>query len=74
MHVSHTKTFRENIKNLILIFFAKKVFQMKTSITFAYGLKKMCNILKTIDAKVTSDFNRRRPFTQILTSQIQREI
>jgi hypothetical protein len=47
----------------------KRLFQIKTAITFAYGLEKKYNIWKTIYTKSTSDFNSHRPFAQILASQ-----
>jgi hypothetical protein len=51
------------------IFCKKRLFQIKTSLTFAYGLKK-CVIYENVSTeKVTSDFNSRRPLAQILASQ-----
>jgi hypothetical protein len=69
MHVPHATIFREKLKTWILIFLQKKLFRIKTAITFAYGLKKMCNIWKLSTQKVTFDFNGRRLFAQILASQ-----
>jgi hypothetical protein len=53
-----------------LIFFAKKVVQIKTALTFAYELEKKHVIYENVSTeKVTSDFNCRRLFAQILASQ-----
>jgi hypothetical protein len=57
-------TFRENLRFLILIFFAKKrLFQIKTAITFAYELGKNCVIYEKLSTqKVTSNFNDHKLF------------
>jgi hypothetical protein len=59
------------MKNLNFDIFCKeRLFQIKTAITFAYGLEKNCLIYEKLSTKkFTSDFNRRRPFAQILASQ-----
>jgi hypothetical protein len=65
-------TFMKNLKFRILIFFAKKsMFQIKTAITFTYGLEKTYNIWKTIYAKSTSDM---AVCTNSCFSKFQREI
>jgi hypothetical protein len=46
------------------------LFQIKTVLTFAYGLEKKCVIYENVSTeKVTSDFNSHRPFEKILASQ-----
>jgi hypothetical protein len=54
-----------------LIFFAKKrLFQIKTAITFAYELGKNCVIYEKLSTqKVTSDFNDHKLFAQNLAPQ-----
>jgi hypothetical protein len=47
----------------------KRLFQIKTAITFAYGLKKHIIYEKLSTQNFTSDFNRLRPFGQFLVSQ-----
>jgi hypothetical protein len=56
-------TFRENLKILNFdIFCKKRLFQIKTAITFPYGLKKNLIYEKLFTQKV-------RPFAQNLASQ-----
>jgi hypothetical protein len=70
MHVPHTTNFYRKFENLNFdIFCKKKLFQIKTAITFAYGLKKSVIYENVSTKKVTSDFNSRRPFAQILAFQ-----
>jgi hypothetical protein len=61
-------TFMENLKN---DFFCKKrLFQIKTALTFAYGLEKKRIIYEKLSTQnFTSDFNILRLFAQILLSQ-----
>jgi hypothetical protein len=52
-------------------FFCKKrLFRIKTALTFAYRLEKKRIIYEKLSTQnFTSDFNRQRPFAQILLSQ-----
>jgi hypothetical protein len=71
MHVPHATNFYGKLEILNFdIFCKKRLFQIKSPITFAYGLKKKHIIYEKLSTqKVTSDFNIRRPFAQILVSQ-----
>jgi hypothetical protein len=71
MHVPHTTNFYRKFENLNFdIFCKKRLFQIKTALTFAYGLEKKHVIYENISTeKVTSDFNSCRPFAQIFASQ-----
>jgi hypothetical protein len=71
MHVPHTIKFYGKIENMNFdIFCKKRLFQIKTDLTSAYGLEKECVIYENVSTeKVTSDFNRHRPFAQFLASQ-----
>jgi hypothetical protein len=70
MHVPHANN---NGKFEILnfdIYCKKRLFRIKTAITFAYGLGKTYNIYEKLSTQnFTSDFNSHRPFAQILASQ-----
>jgi hypothetical protein len=59
------------MKNLKFDFFCKKrLFRIKTALTFTYGLEKKRIIYETLSTRnFTSDFNSHRPFAQILLSQ-----
>jgi hypothetical protein len=47
-----------------------RLFQIKTAITFAYGLEKKRIIYEKLSTQnFTSDFNRLRPFAKFLVSQ-----
>jgi hypothetical protein len=61
MYLSQS-TFRENLK--IDIFCKKRLFQIKTAITFAYGLEKSVIYKKLSMENFTSDVNTRRLFAQ----------
>jgi hypothetical protein len=73
MHVPHATNFYGKFENFIfyiLYFLQKKLFQIKSATTFAYGLEKNRIIYQKLSTKkVTSDFNSHRPFAQILVSQ-----
>jgi hypothetical protein len=71
MHVPHATNFYGKFENLNFdIFCKKKLFQIKTAITFAYGLEKKRIIYEKLSTQnFTSDFNSLRPFAQILLSQ-----
>jgi hypothetical protein len=49
MHVPHTTNFYENFN--FDIFYKKKLFQIKTAITFAYGLEKKCIIYEKLSTQ-----------------------
>jgi hypothetical protein len=70
MHVPHATKFYGNFEILNFdIFFKKRLFQIKTAITFVYGLKKHIIYEKLSTQNFTSDFNCLRPFGQFLVSQ-----
>jgi hypothetical protein len=71
MHVPHATNVYGKFKNLNLnIFLQKRLFQIKTALTFAYGHEKNRIIYqKLYTQNFTSDFNGHRPFAQFLASQ-----
>jgi hypothetical protein len=71
MHVPHATNFYGKFENLKFDFFCKKrLLQIKTALTFAYGLEKKRIIYEKLSTQnFTSDFNGLRPFAQILLSQ-----
>jgi hypothetical protein len=71
MQVSHATNFYGKFEILNFdIFCKKRLFQIKTVITFAYGLEKKRIIYEKLSTQnFTSDFNALRPFAQILVSQ-----
>ena len=71
MHVPHATNFYGKFEILNFEFFCKKrLFQIKTALTFAYGLEKIRIIYEKLSTQnFTSDFNSHRPFAQILLSQ-----
>jgi hypothetical protein len=50
-------------------FLQKRLFQIKTAITFAYDSKKRIIYQKLYTKKFTFDFNSPRPFAQIFSAQ-----
>jgi hypothetical protein len=71
MHVSHATNFCGKFEILNFdIFCKKRLFQIKTAITFAYGLKKYIIYKKLSTQNFTSDFNIDRPFAQFLFLKI----
>jgi hypothetical protein len=63
MYVPHTTNFYKKIEILNFdIFCKKRLFQIKTALTFAYELKKSVIYENVSMEKVTSDFNSHRPF------------
>jgi hypothetical protein len=70
MHVPHATNFFGKFENLNFdIFCKKRLFQIKTAITFAYRLKKHIIYEKLSTQNFTSDFNSLRPFAQFLVYQ-----
>jgi hypothetical protein len=70
MHVPHATNFYGKFENINFdIFLQKRLFQIKTAITFAYGLEKSIIYEKLSTQNYTSNFNSLRPFAQFLASQ-----
>jgi hypothetical protein len=71
MHVPHVNNFYRKFEIFNFnIFCKKRLFRIKTALTFAYGLRKKCIIYEKVSAQdFTSNFNGLRPFAQILASQ-----
>jgi hypothetical protein len=71
MHVPHATNFYGKFENLNFdIFCKKRVLEIKTALTFAYGLGKKPIIYQKLSTQnFTSDFNCLWPFAQILLSQ-----
>jgi hypothetical protein len=71
MHVSHATNFYGKFENLNFdIFYKKRLFQIKTTIIFAYKLEKKRIIYGKLSTQnFTSDFNCLRLFAQFLVSQ-----
>jgi hypothetical protein len=71
MHVPQATNFYGKFENLkIDIFCKKRLFEIKTAITFAYGLEKKHIIYEKLSIQnFTSDFNSHRTFAQFLVSQ-----
>jgi hypothetical protein len=73
MHVPHATNFYGKFE--IWIFFIKRLFQIKTALTFPYGLKKKYNISKTIYTKFYIWFQWPQDvYTSSPFSKFQREI